>query len=161
YFIAYDNVVANQEDLFSHFIEFVIGKRPASQTWDLTPGQRNLGANLRLREITRLLNHYVAEGGDTPGQWGRQYILANPNLLSELLPPDEMLGDVKNEARIPHQHPNTLEIEQQLTREYLRRFVNPVSDTVIFGEGKEEVIEYLELNRVIDGDPGFARRMKA
>src|SRR5262249_25315978 len=88
YFIAYDNVVANQEDLFSHFIEFIIGKRPASQTWDLTPGQRNLGANLRLREITRLLNHYVAEGGDTPGQWGRQYILANPNLLSELLPPD-------------------------------------------------------------------------
>ncbi|MGX5843490.1 hypothetical protein ACWGTI_22475 [Mesorhizobium sp. ArgA1] len=158
-FVAYNNVIDQGTDLFTHFWKSVVGISTFGM--DISTPFPNRHVGFEALETNRLLNVALVKLGEEPGPWVHRWLLEN---LSEIKAEVAELVDLvsyRSSIKIHSEIEQFLTIERDLANHHSGQFLNASGRGRIFSQAHESELEWADIERFSADHPAAIKKLNA
>lgn len=158
-FVAYNNVLDQGADLFTHFWQDVVGV--STRGMDISNPFPNRHVGFEMLEINRMLNVALSNIGEVPGPWVHRWLLENILDVKTEIPELAALRSYRSSMSVHSESEPFLAVERDLANRYGTQFLNASGRGRIFSRDHESELEWADIERFLAAYPTAAKELNS
>ncbi|MES0206752.1 hypothetical protein [Mesorhizobium sp. LNHC209A00] len=158
-FVAYNNVLDQGVDLFTHFWENVVGI--PTRGMDISNPFPNRHVGFETLETNRMLNVALLNIGEVPGPWVHRWLLENTCAIKAEVPELAGLRSFRNSMAIRSDSEHFLAVERDLADHYGAHFLNASGRGRIFASTHESKLEWADIEEFGAAHPNAVKKLNS